>query len=667
MGVDTDDPERAWPSTTWRPGGGCCRPAWSWPRASARGPGARRRRRPGRGLGRAGGRRRAAAATRSTTGSSRGRSTGRGSARRRSRRRPTCRSATTGCTPAARDTETTAAPDRHSRLAGPARAGPSRPVLGLRDPALQRPLARLVGDRRPRRPHRPRGVVGAPSSAPTTCWSTRCTPPSRWHRWSRRRTSRRRGRFFNPLYLRVERIPEYAALPPAERAAVDGLVGAAAAVAGPDRPRRPRRRLDRQASRAPDRPRRAAQRGSRARLRGLPRARGRRAAGVRDLERPRRGPRQRRPRCGRRSSGTRAARRSAPSRTSTPSASTSSAGSSGSSTSSCSRPRPRPPAPGCGSASCTTSPSACTPAAPTRGGCRDVYAQGVRVGAPPDPYNQLGQDWSQPPWRPDRLAELGYQPFRDLIGAVLRHAGGVRVDHVIGLFRLWWIPAGRPASEGTYVRYDHEALIGVLALEAHRAGAVVVGEDLGVVAPEARDFLRARGILGTSILWFERGPDGGPLPAEQWREWCLASVTTHDLPPTSGLPRRRPGPAPAPARPPRGRPRRGARVRHGRGRRLARGAAPPRPARRRRDGHRRRGPALHRYLALTPARLLCVALTDAVGDRRTQNQPGTTDEYPNWRVPLAGPDGRPLPLEEVFTSDRAAELAETVRAVTRRG
>ena len=165
---------------------------------------------------------------------------------------------------------------------------------------------------------------------------------------------------------------------------------------------------------------------------------------------------------------------------------------------------------------------------------RDVYAQGVQVGAPPDPYNQVGQDWSQPPWRPDRLAELGYQPFRDLIGAVLRHAGGVRVDHIIGLFRLWWIPVGRPANEGTYVRYDHAALIGVLALEAHRAGAVVVGEDLGVVAPEARDFLRARGILGTSILWFERGADGGPLPAEQWREWCLASVTTHDLPPTSG-------------------------------------------------------------------------------------------------------------------------------------
>ena len=287
---------------------------------------------------------------------------------------------------------------------------------------------------------------------------------------------------------------------------------------------------------------------------------------------------------------------------------------------------------------------------------QDVYAQGVQVGAPPDPYNQLGQDWSQPPWRPDRLAELGYQPFRDLIGAVLRHAGGVRVDHVIGMFRLWWIPTGRPANEGTYVRYDHAALIGVLALEAHRAGAVVVGEDLGVVAPEARDFLRSRGILGTSILWFEYGADRGPLPAEHWREWCLASVTTHDLPPTAGY---LAGDQ--------------VRLQHQLG--LLEGDLDDElaSAQDHVDGWlaevRRRGvlddgddvvEALHRYLALTPARLLCVALADAVGDRRTQNQPGTTNEYPNWRVPLAGPDGVPVSLEEVFASHRARALAATV-------
>jgi 4-alpha-glucanotransferase len=289
---------------------------------------------------------------------------------------------------------------------------------------------------------------------------------------------------------------------------------------------------------------------------------------------------------------------------------------------------------------------------------QDVYAQGVQVGAPPDPYNQLGQDWSQPPWRPDRLAELGYQPFRDLIGAVLRHAGGVRVDHIIGLFRLWWIPLGGPPSEGTYVRYDAEALVGVLALEAHRAAAVVVGEDLGVVPPEARDFLASRGVLGTSVLWFEQDDDG-PKPAEQWREWSLASVTTHDFPPTAGY---LVGDQ--------------VRLQHRLG--ILEGDLDAELVAARDQVDRwleevgRRGllhegadaddvvRALHGYLTLTPARLVCVALTDAVGDRRTQNQPGTTDEYPNWRVPLAGPDGVPVPLEKVFTSGRARALAACV-------
>ena len=110
-----------------------------------------------------------------------------------------------------------------------------------------------------------------------------------------------------------------------------------------------------------------------------------------------------------------------------------------------------------------------------------------RSGAPPDAFNQQGQDWSQPPWRPDRLAELGYAPYRDMLRTVLRHAGGLRIDHVIGLFRLWWVPNGRRPTEGTYVRYDHEALIGILALEAHRAGAVVIGEDLGTVEPWVRE------------------------------------------------------------------------------------------------------------------------------------------------------------------------------------
>ena len=295
---------------------------------------------------------------------------------------------------------------------------------------------------------------------------------------------------------------------------------------------------------------------------------------------------------------------------------------------------------------------------------QEVLALGVTAGAPPDEFNQLGQDWSQPPWRPDRLEELGYQPFRTLIQAVLRHAGGVRIDHIIGLFRLWWIPEGAPPTAGTYVRYNHDAMIGIVALEAHRAGAVVVGEDLGTVEPWARDYLRERGVLGTSILWFEIDAGSrGPLAAEHWRELCLSSVTTHDLPPTPGYLQ-------------------GEHVRL-----RDRLGLLTRPAAEELADHdaeqaawlaelRRVGVlgaqadeqdvvvALYRYLCRTPSRLLALALTDAVGEHRTQNQPGTTDEYPNWRVPLAGPDGAPMLLEDVFTDSRAATLAEVLRAAT---
>lgn len=287
----------------------------------------------------------------------------------------------------------------------------------------------------------------------------------------------------------------------------------------------------------------------------------------------------------------------------------------------------------------------------------DAYAPTMSVGAPPDPFNQQGQDWGQPPWRPDALADLAYRPFRDLIAAVLRHAGGVRVDHIIGLFRLWWIPRGRGAQEGAYVYYDHEALIGILALEAHRAGAVVVGEDLGVVDPNARAYLGERGILGTSILWFERNGDR-PLAAERWREWCLATVTTHDLPPTAAYLEGE-----------------HVRLQHRLGLLtgsleddLAADAAERaswleelRVRGLGTDGVEETIESLHRYLALTPARLVGVSLTDAVGERRTQNQPGTVDEYPNWRVPIGGPDGTPFTLEGILASPRVRRLARAVR------
>jgi 4-alpha-glucanotransferase len=290
----------------------------------------------------------------------------------------------------------------------------------------------------------------------------------------------------------------------------------------------------------------------------------------------------------------------------------------------------------------------------------DALGRDVTAGAPPDAFNQQGQDWSQPPWRPDRLAALGYAPYRDMLRTVLRHAGALRVDHIVGLFRLWWVPRGHGPAEGTYVRYDHEALVGILALEAARAGAFVVGEDLGTVEPWARDYLRERGILGTSILWFEKDDQGRPLPPEAWRELCLATVTTHDLPPTAGYLagehidiRERLGLLTRPVQ------EEAAVDAADREAVLAAlrdlGLLADEPT------ERDKVEALHRFLALTPARLIGVALADAVGDRRAMNQPGTSTQYPNWRLPLADGVGQPVLLEDLMTAIRVTTLAETVR------
>ncbi|MCU1548873.1 MAG: malQ [Arthrobacter sp.] len=288
-----------------------------------------------------------------------------------------------------------------------------------------------------------------------------------------------------------------------------------------------------------------------------------------------------------------------------------------------------------------------------------VLVPGVTVGAPPDMFNQQGQDWTQPPWHPVRLAEAGYAPYRDMLRTVLRHAGGIRVDHILGLFRLWWIPEGSGPDQGTYVYYDHESLIGILALEAQRAGAIVIGEDLGVFEPSVRDYLAERGIFGTSILWFEHDADG-PIPPEMYRQQCLTSVTTHDLPPTAGYLagehvtlRQSLGLLRRPVEEERAQAAAEqdtvlARVRE-------RGLLPERH-----PDVRATVDALHAFTALTPSSLLGVALVDAVGETRTQNQPGTSTQYPNWRIPLAGPNGAVL-IEDLPDDPGFTSLIRTVR------
>lgn len=290
-----------------------------------------------------------------------------------------------------------------------------------------------------------------------------------------------------------------------------------------------------------------------------------------------------------------------------------------------------------------------------------LFAREMNVGAPPDPFNQAGQDWGQPPMRPDVLEQMAYAPLREMVSSALRHAGGVRIDHIMGLFRLWWLPRGLGPRHGAYVRYNHEAMVGVVALEAYRAGALVIGEDLGTVEPWVRDHLASRGILGTSIMWFETGPDGRPKQPQQWREHAMSSVTSHDLPPTSSYLR-------------------GDHVElRDRLGLLTESVDEEREnARREREtwlaSLRQQGVleadeddpeqvtlAMHTLLTRTPSKVINATLTDAVGDPRTQNLPGTEDEYPNWRVPLSGPDGEPVYLEDLYSSDRVARMAKVLR------
>jgi 4-alpha-glucanotransferase len=292
---------------------------------------------------------------------------------------------------------------------------------------------------------------------------------------------------------------------------------------------------------------------------------------------------------------------------------------------------------------------------------QDVIVTGVSVGAPPDEFNQRGQDWTLPPWHPGWLAAEAGQPLAELIAATTRHAGGVRIDHVMGLARLWWIPAGMGPGQGTYVRYDHELIGDVVCGEAVRMRALAIGEDLGTVEPWLRDFLAARQVMGTSMLWFERHPDGTPRWPGEWRRGCLAMVGTHDMPPAAAF---LTGDQVT--------------IRAGLGLLTEAEADERAAARREVDGWldmlAREGllgdsakvtaeeftVALYGFLARTPALLVGVSLAEAAGERRPQNMPGTVNEYPNWRIPLTGGDGAPVMLEDLPAHAGVRAVAEAV-------
>jgi 4-alpha-glucanotransferase len=299
----------------------------------------------------------------------------------------------------------------------------------------------------------------------------------------------------------------------------------------------------------------------------------------------------------------------------------------------------------------------CDPEGADAWALQDVLALGVHVGAPPDAFSQQGQDWGLPPWRPNVLDATGYAAYRDLLRALLRQADGLRIDHVAGLWRLWWVPPGESARNGTYVHYDAEVMLAVLTLEAWDAGALVIGEDLGTVEPEVTEGLIARNILGSSVLWFTRDEDapGEPLlPPEKWNEESVATVSTHDLPTASGFLRGE-----------------HVRVRAELGLLVDPTAEKSRAEIDRLElvellreqglvsgddpGEDQLIAAMHALLARSRSRLVLVSPYDIVGETRQPNLPGTVDQYPNWRLPL------PESLEELRDDPRVRVVTDELR------
>jgi 4-alpha-glucanotransferase len=243
---------------------------------------------------------------------------------------------------------------------------------------------------------------------------------------------------------------------------------------------------------------------------------------------------------------------------------------------------------------------------------QDLLAHGFSIGAPPDQFETDGQSWGLPPWVPWRLRDEGYRPLASLLRASMDVGGGLRIDHVMGLARLFWVPEDGEPADGTYVRFTGHELLEVVALESARAAALVVGEDLGTIEAGFREELAERRLLSTKVVWFEHDPP------EAWPALALAMATTHDLPTIAGLCTGQDAPAEMRAS-------------------LERlvGRVDGRPA-------DEVATEVHRHLGASPSALALATLEDLVGVVERPNVPGTTeDERPNWSTAL------PMPLEDL--------------------
>jgi 4-alpha-glucanotransferase len=292
-----------------------------------------------------------------------------------------------------------------------------------------------------------------------------------------------------------------------------------------------------------------------------------------------------------------------------------------------------------------------------------AFALGASIGAPPDAYAPEGQDWGLPPLHPQHLREDGYRFFARVLRAAFAHAGALRLDHAMSLVRLFWIPGGRPGSEGAYVAYRADELFGVLALESRRQRALVIAEDLGTLPPEMPGLLHEWGLLRSAVTRFERGADGGFQPARDYPRRALATLGTHDLPPLAGfldgtdLELRRAAGAFAA----------GADLEAARAERRAEIDALTR--RLREEGLLAEAAdssgaeiarAAHAFLARTPSLLVAASLDDLAGEREPVNLPGVPNErHRSWSRRMRDP--LPALLASAELSRRLEPLRERSR------
>jgi len=295
----------------------------------------------------------------------------------------------------------------------------------------------------------------------------------------------------------------------------------------------------------------------------------------------------------------------------------------------------------------------------------DLYAETAHVGAPPDEFNPKGQDWGLLPPIPARLVAAGYASFAATLRAAMRHLGALRIDHVMGLMRLFWVPLGADARDGAYVTYPLGDLMGILALESRRQRCLIVGEDLGTVPDAVRAAMHAFDVLSYRLFYFERGHDGEFTAPEHYPAKALVAVATHDLPTLHGYwaaadlavrdrlalyPNEEVRARQHAARPLdrerllRALERSALLTEEIRAHGTAAHAAPSALAH-----------AIHVYLSRSPAKILSVQPEDVFGQTHQFNVPNTVDQYPNWRYKIA------LPLESWREDPRLKALADALR------